>query len=147
LKPEAIWLFFTRATFCPGRPASFSSPSNCLRTRNREFELAGISLNYKADGKTASVALDQPFKVACVKDQRKATASIDKAVWEKKVIQEDYNRLRDDVAKDLKSGRKEEAMKKIDLVLPGAKHHQPDRDSRKKSARIWIAILKHLDKP
>jgi Ca-activated chloride channel family protein len=83
--------------------------------KEQEFELTGISLNYKADGKTTSVTLDQPFKVACVKDQRKATASIDKAVWEKKVIQEDYNRLRDDVAKDLKSGRKEEAMKKIDL--------------------------------
>ena len=108
-----------QAVFYPGDLLSGQTRKLFLTFRiptdqEREFELAGIQLNYKTEGKTITVAMDKPFKVACVKDQRRATASIDKAVWEKKVIQDDYNRLRDNVAKDLKSGRKEEAMKKID---------------------------------
>jgi len=41
-------------------------------------------------------------------------ASIDRITWEKKVIKEDFSRLKEAVAGDIKSGRKEEAVRKIE---------------------------------
>ena len=41
-------------------------------------------------------------------------ASIDKDTWGHKVIKEDFNRLREEVARDIKIGRKKDAMKRIE---------------------------------
>jgi Ca-activated chloride channel family protein len=41
-------------------------------------------------------------------------SSIDKTRWSEKVVNEDFNRLKQEVASDIKSGRKQEALKKID---------------------------------
>ncbi|MGD8765734.1 MAG: hypothetical protein PVG87_25730, partial [Desulfobacteraceae bacterium] len=41
-------------------------------------------------------------------------SSIDKSAWTRKVLQEDFNRLRQEVAHDLKAGKKEGALDRIE---------------------------------
>jgi Ca-activated chloride channel family protein len=57
--------------------------------------------------------LHKTFEIACVKDPKKVFSSIDKSVWEDKVIQEDYNRLKQEVAMDIKAGKKKQALGRI----------------------------------
>jgi Ca-activated chloride channel family protein len=57
--------------------------------------------------------LDGSYKIACVEDQREVQASIDKTSWIEKVIREDYNRLKQEVAADIKAGKKQRALGRI----------------------------------
>lgn len=82
--------------------------------RKQTFEISGIDLSYRFGGQPYTVKLTTPFTLACVTDPKAAIASIDKDTWGYKVIKEDFNRLREEVARDIKIGHKKEAMKRID---------------------------------
>ena len=60
------------------------------------------------------MTLNEDIRIACVKNQKEVFSSIDKAEWEEKVLKEDFNRLREEVAADIKTGRKKEAFKRIE---------------------------------
>ena len=59
--------------------------------------------------------------IACVDDQKKVYSSIDKTGWSEKVINEDFNRLKQEVAAEIKAGRKGAALKKIETY-----HHEQE---------------------
>jgi Ca-activated chloride channel family protein len=48
-----------------------------------------------------------------IEDRREVQASIDKTSWTEKVIREDYNRLKQEVAADIKAGKKQKALGRI----------------------------------
>jgi Ca-activated chloride channel family protein len=85
-------------------------PTNSQKT----FELEKLKLSYQYGNRTYETALEKSFKIACVKDQKKVYSSINKTSWTEKVINEDFNRLKQEVAADIKSGEKQRALKKID---------------------------------
>ncbi len=78
------------------------------------FEMKGITARYLQEGRPCSVSLSKPFKIACVKNQDEVFASINKSEWEQKVLRDDYNRLREEVAADIKQGNEKEALDRID---------------------------------
>jgi Ca-activated chloride channel family protein len=78
------------------------------------FDISGISLQYNYNETPYLVKLAKPLKLACIKDHKAAIASIDKITWENKVLKDDFSRLKEAVAGDIKSGRKEEAFSKIE---------------------------------
>ena len=80
----------------------------------KTFELDTIKISYQYDNRIYETTLEESFTIACVKDQQKVYSSIDKTSWSEKVINEDFNRLKQEVAADLKSGKKQRAMKRID---------------------------------
>jgi Ca-activated chloride channel family protein len=80
----------------------------------RTFEIAGINAHYRYKGQPYTVALADTFQLACVKDQQEVFGSIDKNEWEEKVLKDDFNKLREEVAAEIKKGRKKEALKRID---------------------------------
>ncbi len=82
--------------------------------REKTFKIDGIDLSYRYQGQPYTVKLTTPFTLACVSDPKAAIASIDRETWSHKVIKEDFNRLREEVAKDIKIGRKNKAMKRIE---------------------------------
>ncbi len=103
------------AVFYPGDLLSGRSRTLHLTFRvdagqEGSHDLGGLSVRYTYGGETYTVTLDEPLTVACVLDQSEALASIDPAVWEEKVIQEDYNRLREDVGQSVSAGDYEGAM-------------------------------------
>ena len=82
--------------------------------RQKTFELDHIQIHYQHNDQSYVTALDESLTIACVNDQKKVYSSIDKTSWSEKIIKEDYNRLRQEVASDIKSGKKQEALKRIE---------------------------------
>ena len=80
----------------------------------RAFELGQIQIHYQHNDRSYITTLDESFKIACVSDQEKVYSSIDQSSWSEKVINEDFNRLKQEVASDIKSGKKQDALKRIE---------------------------------
>jgi Ca-activated chloride channel family protein len=78
------------------------------------LEFKGIRVHYCYRDSAYTATLARPLTVACVKDQQDVFASIDKDEWEEKVLRDDYNRLREEVAADIKVGNEKEAISRID---------------------------------
>ena len=79
----------------------------------RSFEVGRIRAHYRFNGQAMETILDGTYKIACIKDRREVQASIDKTSWTEKVLQEDYNRLKQEVAADIKAGKKQTALRRI----------------------------------
>ena len=106
------------------------------------YELPGINVRYKHDGTPYTAAFSETFRIACVSDPQDAVASIVQTEWEEKVLQEDFNALRERVAVDLKNGKKEEALKQIN-------HYYDQQQLLNKevgSAEVTDHLEKDLDK-
>jgi Ca-activated chloride channel family protein len=82
--------------------------------REQTFEISGISARYRYEGNPYEVSLVEAFQLACVQDQQQVYSSIDKEQWEEKVLNDDFNKLREEVAAEIKDGKQEKALKRID---------------------------------
>lgn len=96
-----------------GQTRKFFLTLNVPTDREGKIEIAGIDVSYRRGDASHRVALSEPFLVSCVTDKAAVFSSIDRGVWEKKVIQEDFNRLKEEVAGFIKAGKSDEAMKRI----------------------------------
>ena len=108
-----------QAVFYPGNLQSgqsrnlyltFQIPTN----RRRTFELDQIQIHYQHNSRSYVTTLDESLTIACVNDQEKVYSSINKTSWSDKIINEDFNRLKQEVASDIKSGKKQDALKRIE---------------------------------
>ena len=70
-------------------------------------------MRYLHKDRTYIAALSEPLHIACVKDKKAVISSIKPQVWEKKVLQDDYNKLVEEVAANVKRGNEQDALKKI----------------------------------
>jgi len=109
-----------QAVFYPGNLRSGQTRQLYLALRiptdrQRTFELDHIQIGYRHNDRSYVTTLDESMTIACVSDQEKVYSSIDKTDWSEKVIKEDFNRLRQEVASDIKTGKKQEALKKIEI--------------------------------
>jgi Ca-activated chloride channel family protein len=77
------------------------------------FEMGKIKAHYRFNGRALETTLDGSYKIACIKNRKEVRASIDKTSWTEKVIREDYNRLKQEVAADIKAGKKQKALQRI----------------------------------
>ena len=103
-------------------------PGNLLSGQNRNLflrfqasttardstTLQGLWISYVSQGTFYREPLQKPFTVVWAQDERDVLSSIHKEAWEEKVLQEDYNRLREEVAADVKAGKEQDAMQKIE---------------------------------
>lgn len=79
----------------------------------REFRIQGLEARYVQSGEPVVLRLPAPFTIACVADPDAAVASIDRDVWERKVLQDDFNQLRDAIADALRRGDSGKARREI----------------------------------
>ena len=79
----------------------------------KSFEIGRMKVRYRLNGQPMETALDGSFEIACVENPKEVQASIDETSWTEKVIQEDYNRLKQAVAADIKAGEKQKALLRI----------------------------------
>ncbi|RJP94843.1 MAG: VWA domain-containing protein [Desulfobacteraceae bacterium] len=89
---------------------SLQAPTDRITT----YDLSGITLQYHYNDKPYTVTLSSPVKLACVEDPQAAMASIDKGEWEHKVMKEDFSRLKEVVAGEIRSGSRQNALEKIE---------------------------------
>ncbi|AGW14883.1 vWA domain-containing protein [Megalodesulfovibrio gigas] len=78
------------------------------------FEIGPVSVRYGPREAQRALHLTQPLVVACVEGRADADASIDKGSWERKVLTEDYNKLKEDVAAKVRGGDAAGARASID---------------------------------
>ena len=90
-------------------------------SHKRTYELDQIQIHYQHNNRSYVTTLVEPLVIACVDDQKKVYSSIDKTSWSEKVINEDFNRLKQEVAAEIKAGRKGAALKKIETY-----HHEQE---------------------
>jgi Ca-activated chloride channel family protein len=79
----------------------------------KSFEIDGVKVQYRFNGQPMETTLDGSYEIACVENPEEVRASIDRMSWAEKVIQEDYNRLKQAVAADIKAGEKQKALQRI----------------------------------
>lgn len=107
---------------------SFQIPTDSPAT----YRLGPIAVGYQADGAQHRIVLNPAFEIACIPDAEKVAASIQKDAWEKKVLQDDYGRLKEQVASDIKSGDRKKAMDRIDAY----RNRQSELNARVGSAAV-----------
>ncbi|MDH3347073.1 MAG: VWA domain-containing protein [Desulfobulbaceae bacterium] len=76
-----------------------------------DYAINGITVNYQHQNTNQIISLDQPLLVSCVDNEKEALASVNKEAWRDKVMQDDMNKLRGQVAKEVKDGKKETALR------------------------------------
>lgn len=76
-------------------------------------DLGKFSLSYTDEGVRRTLPLVGTPRVACVPGRDEVMASVDKKVWEASVVEEEYNELQQDVARAVKEGDKDEAVREI----------------------------------
>ncbi len=98
-----------------GQERTFFLTLSLERGIEQRYVLSGITASYQHGDKISSIELDQPLVFQSVGDSKAAVASIDTALWEQQTMQEDYNKLREEVSRDLANGDKDAALGKITL--------------------------------
>ncbi|MBU0484033.1 MAG: VWA domain-containing protein [Proteobacteria bacterium] len=104
---------FRPGNLLPGQSRKIFLTFNLPTNREQTFALGNIAVGYRHQGRNQLARLDDIFTIACVRNQAEVFASIDKSEWEEKVVQEDFNQLREEVADAVKSGKKDEALTRI----------------------------------
>lgn len=108
----------SRAVFHPGSLGygksrtlylTFQMPTNAPRT----FGLDDIQVQYRQGEHQHRALLPERFTVACVNDADDVMASIQKEVWRDQVVREDFSRLKEEVAADIREGQADRALKRI----------------------------------
>lgn len=79
----------------------------------RDFVLDGFKVHYRQGEQARTAMLAERFTVACVSDPEDVMASIHKEAWSDQVVREDFGRLKEEVAADIKAGQPDQALQRI----------------------------------
>jgi Ca-activated chloride channel family protein len=82
--------------------------------QEKSIDLGRITARYAHNGTLHEAVLEDPLTVACSDDRARVLSSIDRTRWGRKVVNDDYNRLKQEVAADISAGSREQALKRID---------------------------------
>jgi Ca-activated chloride channel family protein len=82
---------------------------NVPTDKEQKLVIGPFKTRYVYTGCKHLIDSGQKITIACVRDQVAVMSSIDKVVWGEQVIQEDFNRLKGEVADAIRCGRKDKA--------------------------------------
>jgi Ca-activated chloride channel family protein len=88
---------------------TFQVPTHSEET----FKLNQVQVRYQQDGKSRLLTDSRGWTVACVRDPKEVVASVDRDAWGVQVVQEDYSQLKEEVARAIREGEKEQALDQI----------------------------------
>lgn len=107
------------AIFHPGDLLSASEQTLFLKfvlppKEGETYIIENIHASYYHGDTVGAATLAKPLHITCIGDSRTALASIDKSEWSRKVVEDEYSQLKEAVSADIKEGKKEAALSKID---------------------------------
>ncbi len=88
---------------------TFKTPTDTVGT----IVLGNITLTYRFDGRSHRLDTQPPLTVACVADPTAAMASINRRAWTDQVVRDEFSRLKEAVADDIKNGDPSRAQTRI----------------------------------
>jgi len=111
---EGDWAVFYPGSLCSGQTRRIFLTLQVPTDQERRFEIGRVKARYQHQGQRHEAVMQGALTVACVGDEGRVLSSIDRTRWEHKVLADDYSRLKQDVAADISSGKREEALKRIE---------------------------------
>jgi Ca-activated chloride channel family protein len=79
-----------------------------------EHDLGRVTLAYAdGGGRTTTLAIDGLPRVACVAGEDDFYAGVDKEAWTRSVVVDSYNKMQEDVAREVKAGRRDAALGRL----------------------------------
>ena len=79
----------------------------------KEIVMGRVQVRYQRQGQSRTVDAARPLTVACVPDPAAVVASIKKDSWADQVVQEEFSRLKEAVAADIRDGDQTRAQARI----------------------------------
>jgi Ca-activated chloride channel homolog len=104
--------------------------------KERQILLGGLQVSYLHDGRRRTLAATPQLKVACVAKAAEVMASVHKEAWGGEVVQEEYGRLKDEVADAVRRGDARAARRSIEAYA--------DRNQRINAVVGSAAVADHL---
>ncbi len=114
IRQEGSTYSFLAGELAAGEKRTLHLALEASTAEEARFALDKLAVRYDHDGAVRTQNLTTPLAMAVVKDAAEATASIKRDAWERKVLQEDYGRLREDVAEAVAAGDEGAARAKIE---------------------------------
>jgi Ca-activated chloride channel family protein len=79
-----------------------------------EYDLGRFALSYNSgSGERSTLHLADIPRIACVKNEEQFFAGVDRDAWSRSVTVEGYNKMQEEVAREVKAGRRDEALKRV----------------------------------
>ena len=104
----------------------------------RSISLGQIQVRYQHDGLNQTLQSQDMLTVACIRDEKAVVASMDKETWGQQVIQDEYSRLKEEVA---------DAVRKGDAQAAQATIQAYETKNRALNAGVGsAAVSEHLEK-
>ena len=79
----------------------------------KEIVMGHVQVRYQHHGESQALDVVRPLTVACVPDPTAVLASIKKDSWADQVVQEEFSRLKEEVAADIRDGDRTRAQARI----------------------------------
>jgi Ca-activated chloride channel family protein len=111
---EGDWAVFYPGSLRSGQTRRVFLTLQVPTDQERRFQIGRVKVRYQYQGQRHEAVMESALTVACVGDEGRVLSSIDRTRWEHKVLSDDYNRLKQDVAADISTGKREEALKRIE---------------------------------
>ncbi|NNF98683.1 MAG: VWA domain-containing protein [Desulfobacteraceae bacterium] len=131
---------FRAGNLLSGQTRKFFLTFKVPTDRTIKYQFKDIRVEYTANGNKQLAFLPGTFHLACVKDQADVMASIHRDEWAEKVIMSDYNQLKEEVSADIKAGKPQAAMEKIETY----REAQSTVNQIMRSSRVQQNIEKEL---
>jgi Ca-activated chloride channel family protein len=78
-----------------------------------DHALGRFTLAYSRGGERSTLAFDETPRVASVANDDDFYARVDRSAWTRSVVVDGYNKMQEEVAREVKEGRRDEALKKV----------------------------------
>ncbi len=78
-----------------------------------EYDLGSIALSYSSDGTRSTLALADVPRIACVRSEEQFFAGIDSDAWGRSIAVDGYNKMQEEVAREVKAGRRDAALQRL----------------------------------
>ncbi len=106
-------------------------------TEEQTIALGKFQVRYQRSGKSHSISNPAPLTLTCVKDEKEVIASVDKDTWSERVILDEYNQLKEEVA---------DAVRKGDAVAAQSVIKAYEKRNITKNEAVGSAVVaEHLD--
>lgn len=77
------------------------------------YALGDVTLSYDDGAQRTTLALEDLPRIACVDNRKQFVAGIDKDAWSRSVTVEAYNKMQEEVAREVKAGRRDSALGRL----------------------------------
>ncbi len=78
------------------------------------ISLGRLILSYRQEDRIFTLPIGSELSLACVDDPKAVWASVEKEQWTEKVLKNDFSRLKQELADDIRKGDKDQAMGRIE---------------------------------